>query len=66
MTAPTPTRARPARMSFLDRFLPVWIILAMALGLFLGRSIPGLGGALGALEVGGISLPIALGLLVMM
>ncbi|AGF72254.1 ACR3 family arsenite efflux transporter [Corynebacterium halotolerans] len=62
MTAPH----QPARMSFLDRWLPAWIILAMALGLFLGRSIPGLGDALGALEVGGISLPIALGLLVMM
>lgn len=62
MTAPTP----PARMSFLDRWLPAWIIIAMALGLFLGRSIPGLGTALSAMEVGGISLPIALGLLVMM
>ena len=54
------------RMSFLDRFLPVWIILAMAAGLFLGRSIPGLSTALGSIEVGGISLPIAIGLLVMM
>ena len=54
------------RMSFLDRFLPVWILLAMAVGLFLGRAFPGISDALGALEVGGISLPIALGLLVMM
>ena len=56
----------PARMSFLDRFLPVWIILAMALGLGLGNWFPGLSGALQGMEVGGISLPIALGLLVMM
>ena len=62
-----PVAARePARMSFLDRFLPVWIILAMALGLGLGNWFPGLSGALQGMEVGGISLPIALGLLVMM
>lgn len=54
------------RMSFLDRFLPVWILLAMAAGLLLGRLVPSIGEALGALEVGGISLPIALGLLVML
>ena len=54
------------RMKILDRFLPVWIILAMAAGLLIGRVVPGIGDALGALEVGGISLPIALGLLVMM
>lgn len=61
------TTAQPVeRMSFLDRFLPVWIMLAMAAGLALGRAVPGLAGALERLEVGGISLPIALGLLVMM
>ncbi|MGI5206487.1 ACR3 family arsenite efflux transporter [Spirillospora sp. CA-108201] len=54
------------RLSPLDRFLPVWIGAAMALGLLAGRSIPGLGSALEAVKVGGISLPIALGLLVMM
>ncbi len=55
-----------ARLSTLDRFLPVWIIAAMALGLALGRLIPGLDVALSAVEVGSVSLPIALGLLVMM
>ncbi|MBE7339798.1 ACR3 family arsenite efflux transporter [Corynebacterium aurimucosum] len=54
------------RLSFLDRFLPVWIILAMAAGLLIGHFIPGIGQALGAVEVGGISIPIAIGLLVMM
>ena len=66
MTAPTHPAPPQARMSFLDRWLPAWIILAMALGLALGRFFPGIGDALGAMEVGGISLPIALGLLVMM
>ena len=61
------TTSQPiGRMSFLDRFLPVWIMLAMAAGLAIGRAVPGLSGALEHLEVGGISLPIALGLLVMM
>ena len=41
-------------------------MLAMAAGLALGRAVPGLSGALERLEVGGISLPIALGLLIMM
>jgi arsenate reductase len=54
------------RLSTLDRFLPVWIAVAMAAGLLLGRLIHGLGSALSAVEVDGISLPIALGLLVMM
>ncbi|MEV2275865.1 ACR3 family arsenite efflux transporter [Nocardiopsis sp. NPDC049922] len=68
----TPSPSAPAsvsvaaRLSALDRFLAVWILLAMAVGLGLGRVVPGLDGALAALEVGGISLPIALGLLVMM
>ncbi|WP_394350388.1 arsenic resistance protein, partial [Nocardiopsis deserti] len=55
-----------ARLSFLDRFLAVWILLAMAVGLGLGRLVPGLNELLASMEVGGISLPIALGLLVMM
>ncbi|EWT05601.1 arsenic transporter [Intrasporangium chromatireducens Q5-1] len=55
-----------ARLSTLDRWLPLWIGVAMAAGLLLGRGVPGLGDALGAVEVDGVSLPIALGLLVMM
>jgi arsenical-resistance protein len=54
------------KLSRLDQFLPVWIGLAMAAGLLLGRLIPGLNAALDAVKVGGISLPIALGLLIMM
>lgn len=54
------------RLSTLDRWLPVWIGLAMVAGLVLGRFVPGLADVLAALEVGGISIPIGLGLLVMM
>ncbi|MDT0267248.1 ACR3 family arsenite efflux transporter [Streptomyces sp. DSM 44915] len=53
-------------LSTLDRFLPVWIIAAMLTGLLLGRAVDGLDEALADLEVGGVSLPIAVGLLVMM
>ena len=70
VTAPATTGGAPAavvgRLSRLDRFLPAWIVLAMAAGLLLGRLVPGLDGVLSAVEVGGISLPIAAGLLVMM
>ncbi|WP_101791063.1 ACR3 family arsenite efflux transporter [Nonomuraea indica] len=53
-------------LSVLDRFLPVWIIAAMGAGLLLGRLVPGLDTALDAVKIGEISLPIALGLLLMM
>src|SRR4051794_39794770 len=55
-----------AQLSTLDRFLPAWIGLAMVAGLLLGRIVPRLGDALSRVEVDGVSLPIALGLLVMM
>lgn len=55
-----------AKLSTLDRWLPAWILAAMAAGLLLGRSVPGLSGVLSAVEVQGVSLPIAIGLLVMM
>jgi ACR3 family arsenite transporter len=58
--------ATGAKLPTLDRFLPLWIGLAMAAGLLLGRLVPGLGSALSAVEIDGISLPIAIGLLVMM
>ena len=54
------------RLSTLDRYLPVWIGLAMAAGLLLGRRLPGIADALDAVTVGSVSLPIAVGLLVMM
>ncbi|MGW1868444.1 ACR3 family arsenite efflux transporter [Streptomyces mauvecolor] len=54
------------RLSFVDRNLAVWILLAMGVGLGLGRVVPGLGDALAKVTVVGVSLPIALGLLVMM
>ncbi|MDQ0823285.1 ACR3 family arsenite transporter [Arthrobacter sp. V4I6] len=54
------------KLSTLDRFLPVWIVAAMLLGLALGSLIPGLNTALEAVKIGEVSLPIAIGLLVMM
>ena len=54
------------QLSTLDRFLPVWIGIAMAIGLALGRAIPGLNEALDAVRIDQTSLPIAVGLLGMM
>ena len=54
------------RLSTLDRFLPVWIGLAMVVGLLAGRWVPGLNEALDSVKVASVSLPIALGLLLMM
>lgn len=53
-------------MSARDRWLPLWIALAMLAGLLLGRFIPALSEVLTKLEIGGVSVPIAVGLLVMM
>ncbi|MEU7893668.1 ACR3 family arsenite efflux transporter [Nonomuraea sp. NPDC049152] len=67
MTAnPTQRAGVIGGLSTLDRFLPVWIGLAMGAGLLLGRLVPGLDAALEAVKIGEISLPIALGLLLMM
>ncbi|QBR93349.1 ACR3 family arsenite efflux transporter [Nocardioides euryhalodurans] len=54
------------RLSLLDRFLPVWIVAAMLVGLALGRWVPGVTEGLDSVKVGETSLPIALGLLLMM
>jgi arsenical-resistance protein len=69
VNAPVATPVAPAvvgKLSLLDRFLPIWIGAAMAAGLLLGRLVPGLNTALDEVQVDGISLPIALGLLIMM
>ncbi|MFC7448925.1 ACR3 family arsenite efflux transporter [Rhodococcus daqingensis] len=65
----TTTAEHPAvvgKLSTLDRYLPVWIGAAMVAGLLLGRWIPGLNTAIEKVQIDGISLPIALGLLIMM
>jgi ACR3 family arsenite transporter len=54
------------KLSTLDRLLPLWIGAAMIAGLLLGRVVPGLNRRLSAVQLDGISLPIAVGLLVMM
>ncbi|HEX4902596.1 MAG TPA: ACR3 family arsenite efflux transporter [Acidimicrobiales bacterium] len=54
------------KLSTLDRFLPVWIGVAMALGIGLGRLFPGLDETLDRVKVDTVSLPIAVGLLLMM
>jgi len=65
--APVPDTAPVAqKLSFLDRYLALWILLAMAAGLGLGRIFPQLGELLDRFTVAGVSVPIAIGLLVMM
>ena len=54
------------RLSMLDRFLPAWIGLAMVVGLVLGRAIPKFDDWLDRVKIGTVSLPIAIGLLLMM
>ena len=53
-------------LSWLDRLLPIWILLAMAAGLLLGRLMPDLRDVLSSVQIDHTSLPIALGLLLMM
>jgi len=55
-----------ARLSFLDRFLPLWIFLAMAIGLLAGDVFPGLATSLNNIQISDVSIPIGIGLLWMM
>ena len=56
----------PRRLSFLDRWLTLWIFVAMGLGVLLGTVVPGLPGWLDSLSVGSSNIPIAIGLILMM
>ena len=55
-----------SRLSFLNRFLTVWIFLAMAIGVSAGYALPSISSAINSLSVGTTSIPIAVGLIWMM
>src|SRR3989304_5188840 len=58
--------AEPERLSLFDRLTTLWICRAMAVGVGLGALIPGLPASLDAISWGGLSIPLAIGLIWMM
>lgn len=54
------------RMKFLDRYLTLWIFLAMGLGVLIGNLFPGISNVMDSLSVGTTNIPLAIGLIIMM
>lgn len=54
------------KLSFLDRYLTIWIFTAMAIGIILGYFFPGIEGLINRYQVGATNIPIAVGLILMM
>ena len=66
MCVPIPPNKPKHHLSWLSKFLTVWIFLAMAIGVAIGYVYPKVSSAIGSLSIGTTSIPIAIGLILMM